>query len=264
MRPVFEEAEGFVLSHDEQRLLARFPKTRAELPDEYRKVYAEQYFSNREGLDFASRVAGSLEAWMHRTVARRGSISAADRLLEIGAGTLNHLKYEEKVSIYDVVEPFGELVQRSGRRREVRDVYDTIWDVPEGASYHRVISVAVLEHVLDLPRVIAKACLLLERGGLFQTAVPSEGSLLWFLGWRIKGVPFQLRTGLDYGVLTKWEHVNGAHEITRLISIFFESVEVVRFPFDIFHASIYTYAEARHPRIAVARRYLESAGAGDA
>ena len=34
------------------------------------------------------------------------------KILEIGAGTLNHLKYEKNFSEYDIVEPFKNLFYR--------------------------------------------------------------------------------------------------------------------------------------------------------
>lgn len=246
------------VTRDQLDLLARFPKRRATLPERYQLVYADEYHRNREGHDLASRVGVSLESWMHQVVARGGRASGAGRLLEIGAGTLNHVRYESDVVSYDIIEPFAELVQRSGRQSSVRHVYGTIEDLPTAARYDRMVSIAVLEHVLDLPRLIATSCLHLEERGLWQAAIPSEGAFLWQVGWRIKGIPFRLRTGLDYGFLTHWEHVNDAREIESLISLFFEDVAVDRFPTKLFHASFYTYIEARRPRMEIAREYLEA------
>ena len=36
-----------------------------------------------------------------------------EEILEIGAGTLNHLKYEKNYSVYDIVELFKNLYQDS-------------------------------------------------------------------------------------------------------------------------------------------------------
>src|SRR5436190_17070369 len=91
-------------------LLARFPKSRPELPEAYRAIYAEHYRSNREGLSLASSMAQKLESWMHRRVAR--DVASGDmrrRTLEIGAGALNHLSYEPPSATYDVVEEMTDL-----------------------------------------------------------------------------------------------------------------------------------------------------------
>src|SRR5947208_1024660 len=87
--------------NDISTVLANFPKSRNPLPPAYQRVYKEMYFCSREGGTLFARAALWLEQWMHREVAR-------DRifpLLEIGAGTLNHVPFEEPFGEYDVVEP---------------------------------------------------------------------------------------------------------------------------------------------------------------
>lgn len=246
---------------EQAAILARFPKKRALLPTPYRRIYSNQYFTNREGIGLASRITVWLEGWMHKKVAQRGSVNGSESLLELGAGTLNHVRYEPRHSTYDIIEPFAELVQRSGRRNRVNSVYSNIWDLPSDACYPRIISIAVLEHVLDLPRLVAQSCLHLSYDGIFQAGIPSEGGLLWQLGWRLKGMPFRLSTGLDYGVLMKWEHVNDANEIQAIIEMFYDRVTCERFPLPMLNGSFYTYIEALEPKVDVARRFLSGRSA---
>lgn len=150
--------------------------------------------------------------------------------LEIGAGTLNHLAYEPNTAPYDVIEPFTELYEDNSLTRRIRNFYGDIAQVPSVSRYRRVISIATLEHILDLPGVVAAAALLLEEGGQFRAAIPSEGSLLWGLGWKLTtGLEFRLRHRLDYGVLLRHEHVNTAEEIEAVLRFFFERVESTYF-----------------------------------
>ena len=112
---------------------------------------------------------------MHRRVAMGG---VAGPVLEIGAGTLNHVPHESaylKDWGYDVVEPQRHLYEDSPHRGVVRDFYDDITDVPADRRYARIVSVAVLEHVADLPGVLARCRELLLPGGLTQHGIPSEG-----------------------------------------------------------------------------------------
>src|SRR5512138_280235 len=86
-------------------LLRSYPRRRPPLTPAHEKVYAEQYKLNREGARPIESLAQKLETWMHRRVA---SIAGAP-VLELGAGTLNHIRFEPRGIAYDVVEPFREL-----------------------------------------------------------------------------------------------------------------------------------------------------------
>ena len=210
----------------EKKLLAVFPKRRTELPKAYREIYVEHYRRNRNGGSTASAAAHNLEAWMHRKVAEDvKTLQAGYRTLEVGAGNLNHLQYEPSSAAYDVVEPFLELEADAPNKRRVSTIYRDISEIRE-ARYDRIISVATFEHLEDLPTVTASFGKLLSPSGRLRIAIPSEGTLLWGLGWRFTtGIEFRLRYGLNYGVLMRHEHVNTAAEIAGVLEIFFESVK---------------------------------------
>src|SRR5262245_61146518 len=98
----------------EENLLAQFPKKRPDLPEAYRKIYVEHYMRNRGGTSTATSLAMKMEAWMHRRVAADVNGTAQNRsTLEIGAGNLNHLRYEPLSGSYDIVEPFEQLYEAS-------------------------------------------------------------------------------------------------------------------------------------------------------
>jgi hypothetical protein len=227
------------------RLLASYPRERPPLSPAHERVYEQEYKLNRQGDRAIEGLAKQLEGWMHRQVARQRGAP----VLELGAGTLNHLPFEPAVEPYDIVEPFKALYEGSPLLCRVRDVFDSQADIPEGRRYRRIVSIAVLEHMTDLPRELARSGLALEDGGVFQAGIPSEGGLLWWIGWRCTtGMTYFLRTRLDYGVLMRHEHVNEAPEILSLVRYFFEDVTAKRFPLPHHHLSLYVYIEARHPR----------------
>jgi SAM-dependent methyltransferase len=207
-------------------LLSRFPKQRSELPEAYRKIYAEHYKRNREGSSTASSVSQRMESWMHRKVAEDVLHEPIEKTtLEVGAGNLNHLPYEPAGGRYDVLEPLSELVENSPHYSRVADVYRDWSEIPEG-HYDRIVSVAAFEHFCDLPNVVSRCASLLAPGGQLRIGVPSEGTLLWRLGWKFTtGLEFRLKYHLDYGVLMKHEHVNTAAEIEAVLKIYFESVQ---------------------------------------
>lgn len=233
------------------RLLRSYPRARPPLSPAHQATYVEHYRANRSGQG-VSKFVMQLEAWMHREVARR----PAEIILEIGAGNLNHVPYHPAARAYDVVEPFRELWKDSPHRHSVRAIYEDIAEIPEGAAYDLVLSIAVLEHLTDLPSLLARSGLLLREGGSMRAGFPSEGGFLWGLAWRsTTGIAYRLKRGLDYAGIMRHEHVNSAPEILQLMGYFFAEVELARFPTPWHHLSFYTVASAAAPRLDRCRRW---------
>ena len=239
-------------------LIATYPRCRPPLPALQSESYLEHYRANRAGQRGLSRTVAKLESWMHRRVA-----DGADdgRILEIGAGNLNHVPCHPNARIYDAVEPFRQLWEESPYLARVRHIYDSLSEVPETHRYDRIVSIAVLEHVIELPSVVARTALLLAEGGTFRSGFPSEGGLLWGLAWRLTtGVEYRLKRGLRYSAIMRHEHVNTAaeiiREITALLGYFYERLEVSRFPLPFAHLSFYTAATASLPRLDRCRAFF--------
>lgn len=161
---------------------------------------------------------------MHRRIARdaREGLST----LEIGAGTLNHLRYEPNQAAYDIVEPAHYLFADSPFSSRVRNIYSDIKEVQPDTRYDRIISIASFEHICNLPEVVAHSGLLLKPGGQLRAAIPAEGGPLWKLGWKLTtGLEFKRRHGLDYEVIMRAEHVNTWREVADVLNYFFQRVE---------------------------------------
>jgi SAM-dependent methyltransferase len=205
--------------------LSGFPKIRPTLPPEYQKIYLQHIQENRHGQSPASSLSTALEGWMHRRIAKDAREDLAT--LEIGAGTLNHLRYESNHAAYDIVEPAHYQFAGSPYLSRVRNIYDDITEVPPDTRYDRIISIATFEHICNLPEVIAGCGLLLKPDGQLRAAIPAEGGPLWKLGWKLTtGWEFKRRYGLDYEVMMRAEHVNPWREVADVLNYFFQSVEV--------------------------------------
>src|ERR1044072_1142758 len=115
------------------------PKTRPTLPPEYQKIYLQHIQENRHGQSPASSLSTALEGWMHRRIARdaREGLST----LEIGAGTLNHLRYASNHAAYEMVEPVYYQFSHSPYLSRVRNIYDDIKEVPPDTRSDRIISI---------------------------------------------------------------------------------------------------------------------------
>src|ERR1041385_2601890 len=116
------------MNTDIEQLLASYPRTRPPLPPALEAVYHDTYVSSREGRGILYRMTQSLEAWMHRRVA--ADSKPGQTVLELGAGTLNHLRFESPDEIYDVVEPYKALYEGRPGAGRVRSFFADIADVP--------------------------------------------------------------------------------------------------------------------------------------
>ncbi|MGH9962066.1 MAG: hypothetical protein ACREBC_33880, partial [Pyrinomonadaceae bacterium] len=176
--------------------------------------------------------------------------------LEIGAGTLNHFPYEAQSTLYDIVEPFRYLYESSPNLTSVREIYSDISAIPRIAKYDRIISIATFEHICNLPEVVAQSALLLADEGQLRAAIPSEGTILWRLGWKFTtGVEFKRKHKLDYEVLMKHEHVNTAREIEEILRHFFSKVAQAAFGFNK-SLSFYQFYACSKPRLDTCLNYL--------
>ena len=241
-----------------------FPKTRKPLPSEYQKIYESFYKSNRNGETTASGAAQKMERWLHRKVANDTQGISGYKTLEIGAGTLNQLSYEKDFRHYDIIEPFAALYKDSANLSKIHKIYNDMSEIVDefhimnefadnnsngggGLSlYDRIISCAVLEHILDLPTLVANACLLLQDDGVFSASIPSQGRFLWTLGYKATtGLEFRLKYKLNYDVIMNYEHINNQKEIIQICKYFFKNVKKSLFGISD-ELSLYTHLSCRN------------------
>lgn len=251
-----------------------FPKKRFSLSSEYKNIYDEHYKSNRQGTTAASSLSRKMENWLHYSVAKDRSSDIKEKTLEIGAGTLNQLDFEENTGQYDIIEPFKLLYQDSPNLTKINNIYSDIEDIikkfnfiennqinvevlPYG-FYDRIISSAVLEHILDLPLLVAHSCLLLKDNGVFSASIPSQRRFLWTMAYRLTtGLEFRLKYKLDYDVIMNYEHVNTQQEIIDVCTYFFGKTDKKLFGITD-ELSLYTHLSCRKPNKNNAIEFINS------
>jgi len=234
-----------------------YPKTRLPLSKEINKIYLKHYKSNRNGSTTASGLAKKMEQWLHKKVSEDVDKTHTKKTLEIGAGTLNQLKYETS-NHYDIIEPFEALYKDSPLLKNINSIYKDIDDIDLEKKYDRITSIATFEHILDLPKVVAKSCLLIKQNGTLRTSIPNEGTFLWTLGWKLTtGIEFKLKHGLDYSNLMKHEHVNNANDVDEILNYFYGSNVCKVFGLSK-NIGFYRFYESSKPNIEKAKAYLKS------
>ena len=213
-----------------------------KLPRKYREIYKNFYIDYSQANTFFRKLSLFAEKWYHLKAYKAKTDSQS--ILEIGAGNLNHVKFEKNFKFYDVVEPKDYLIKASDplMRKRVRNVYKDIENIPEGLIYDKIISIAVLEHIENLELILEKTSKKLSDNGKFIVEIPAEGEFLWWLGWRLTtGIGFWLKYRLDYGVIMRFEHVNKAHKIIVSLKKYFNIVHLTSFPLNFKNWRLYIH-----------------------
>lgn len=197
-----------------------YPKKRPPLDKALQKIFNFEYKKNRTNL-----LSQLSESWLHFSI--RGRKQSGTNTLELGAGTLNHLKYEKlENKIYDVIEPKKFLYANSKYKKKVCKFYSSIKKVPEN-YYDRIISCATLEHLEDLPYFLFISAKKMKKNGYQSHSIPCEGYPTWnFVWWFFSGIIFRLRTGFSFRHIQKYEHLNNHDEIVKLIRFFYKEYKI--------------------------------------
>lgn len=228
-------------------MFEEFPKKRIELSDEYKKIYEIHYKRNRGGKTPISKISNMLEAVAHHYIAsdlKKKKMNGV-KTLEIGAGTLNHLKYEcEYSNHYDIVEPFYELYKESKDLKLINKCYEDLCEVPITNKYDRIISIYTFEHILDLPNIVAICGKLLINEGSLRIAIPNEGTILWKTAYKLSSKrEFKKLYNLDYEIIMKYEHVNTSKEVEEVLKYFFKDIKIKTIFGINKHLGLYRYFE---------------------
>ena len=202
------------------KLLKQYPKKRPPLNKKLKKIFDFEYKKNRT--NFLSQLS---ESWLHFSI--RGRKKFFNKSLEIGAGTLNHVPYEEmKNNKYDVIEPKKFLYKNNSNKTLINKFYGNLNIVPNN-KYDRIISCAVLEHLEDLPRYLHLSSKKLKKNGYQSHSIPCEGYPVWDIAWYLaSGISFKIRTGQNFREVQKHEHINSYDEILFLINFFYKKVKI--------------------------------------
>jgi len=224
------------------KVINKFPKKRITLNDEYLRIYQEHYIANRGGSGLAHFIAQKMESWMHKKVSSR----EGKDILELGAGNLNHLKFEKSFVNYDIIEPFKDLYQNNPQVKKIRNIFVSTSEVIH--KYDKIISIATLEHLVNLPKEIELCKNLLKQDGIFQVAIPCEGEFAFKLGWLLTtAISFKLKYNLDYSKLIEYEHINTIDEIMTILEHNFKIINFSRSPFilPVKNLSFYAFIECK-------------------
>jgi len=152
-----------------------------------------------------------------------------ERVLEIGAGTGEHLRF--------VQHGFGEYIVTDQNPRAISVAKEKIsvfrtekigFSVQSGKklafpdnSFDRIIAAHVLEHIYYPHIALQEWCRVLRKGGVLTIVLPTDPGIAWRLGRRFGPRKAAIERGVAYDFVMAREHVNSCHNLVAILRHYF-------------------------------------------
>lgn len=151
------------------------------------------------------------------------------RVLEVGAGTGEHLRYvrhgyDEYVMTDSHPEMLSQIITDHQWRGEVIiDKQDATRLGYPNHQFDRLIAAHVLEHLERPHEVLREWCRVVRPGGTISILLPCDPGLAWRVGRAVSSRPKFKKAGLEYDYWMAREHINPINNLVALISYYFNT-----------------------------------------
>ncbi len=196
--------------------------TEDEAWTDYREKFAELY----DDANYGSSVQGRVMQAGHRLAEKAYDTNVHfDRVLEIGAGTGEHLpfvrhQFLEYVSTDTDAKALGvaeqKLSQHSGGSLRFELQAGGELSYPDDC-FDRVIATHVLEHIYQPHLALKEWSRVLKDGGVMTILIPTDPGLAWRLGRHFGPRRNAIRQGIAYDYIMAREHVNSCNNLIALL-----------------------------------------------
>lgn len=193
---------------------------------EYRERFAQVYDESNYGSPLQSYVMRA----SHKLVEKQFDDKAHfDRVLEIGAGTGEHLPFvRHRFSNYVLTDLDPETLAVAKKKLHGLHQEKISFEVQTGgrldypdATFDRVVAVHVLEHIYQPHLVIKELYRVLKKGGVLSILIPTDPGLAWRLGRRLGPRKNALAQGIAYDYVMAREHVNSCNNLIAILRHYF-------------------------------------------
>jgi ubiquinone/menaquinone biosynthesis C-methylase UbiE len=161
------------------------------------------------------------------------------RTLEIGAGSGEHLEYEqlsqEQKANYFAVDIRENMVAEL--RNRFPEINSIVGDCQmrmnfEDGCFDRILAIHVLEHLSNLPEAIKEMYRLCDKNrGVLSIVIPCEGSLAYSVARKISAQRiFEKRYKQSYSWFIEREHINRPCDIFQELDPYFFLISTTYFP----------------------------------
>ncbi|KTD58725.1 methyltransferase [Legionella sainthelensi] len=163
-----------------------------------------------------------------------------DKVLEIGAGTGEHIKYiRHRYSQY-IISDIDENVLHTAKERINIPHSKVSFEIQKGGelsysdrTFDRIIACHVLEHIYMPHLVLKEWSRVLKPNGILSILIPTDPGLAWRLGRYFGARKVAYANGLAYDYIMAREHVNSCNNLIALLRHYFPNSKEAWWPFSI-------------------------------
>jgi len=199
------------------------------------ELYLKKWTANYDQQNYTSPLQKYVMVQGHKLLEK--SFSLGDHfgtVLELGAGTGEHIQYVLHGFDRYIVSDISELMLDQGRARLYPEamrarIQFAIEDAAKLSqadnSVDRLIACHILEHVLEPEKVLLEWSRVVKPGGVLSILLPCDPGILWRFGRCLGPRRNFEKLGLPYDYWMAREHVNSVVNLMALIRYYFPSVK---------------------------------------
>jgi phosphatidylethanolamine/phosphatidyl-N-methylethanolamine N-methyltransferase len=220
---------------------------------EYREKFADVY----DDSNYSSPLQALVMRASHRLAEREfGHQVHFDRVLEIGAGTGEHVPFvRHRFNEYTLTDldpktlhiAKNKLAGMSDRKIGFEAQAGDSLDYSDN-TFDRVVATHVLEHMYQPHLVLKEWCRVLKDDGVLSILIPTDPGLAWRLGRHLGPRKNAIAQGIAYDYVMAREHVNSCNNLIAILRHYFPVANEAWWPFPlasidlnlffVFHAKI--------------------------
>ena len=164
-----------------------------------------------------------------------------DRVLEIGAGTGEHLSYvRHTFDEYILTDPDPKTLEVA--KKKLIGMHDgrVRFEAQTGSSltysdntFDRLVATHVLEHIYQPHLALKEWCRVVKHGGVLSILIPTDPGIAWRLGRHFGPRKNAIAQGIAYDYVMAREHVNSCNNLIAILHHYFSEVKEAWWPLPI-------------------------------
>jgi ubiquinone/menaquinone biosynthesis C-methylase UbiE len=205
---------------------------------EYRAKFSELYDES----NYSSPLQSLVMRASHKLVEKAHSDeSEFNRVLEIGAGTGEHVKFvRHKFEEYILSDLDQKTLDVAESKLKNQHADKLKFDCQEGSelrysdnSFDRVIATHVLEHIYQPHLALKEWARVVRDGGVLSILIPTDPGLAWRLGRHLGPRKNAISQGISYDYVMAREHVNSCNNLIAILRHYFPDAKESWWPFPV-------------------------------
>jgi ubiquinone/menaquinone biosynthesis C-methylase UbiE len=193
---------------------------------DYRARFADVYDQSNYASPLQSVV---MRASHHLTEKKFGEHDYFEQVIEIGAGTGEHLSFvKHRFGQYVLTDLDAKTLEVAKNKLNSNSNGKLLFETQSGEklsyadnSFDRLIATHVLEHIYQPHLAIKEWRRVVKNGGVISILIPTDPGVAWRLGRHLGPRKNAVAQGIDYDYVMAREHVNSCNNLIALLRHYF-------------------------------------------